>query len=82
MVDLRHTLGNLKYLLTVITEGKGEIPGRKRGLMRALNGSLRSGSRDSSLSVKASAAMEKASRADSGKVDRNVLRRVDGGGGS
>lgn len=29
MVDLRHTLPNLKYLLTVLTSGKGELPGRK-----------------------------------------------------
>ena len=31
VVDLRHTLPNLKYLLTVLTEGKGELPGRKEG---------------------------------------------------
>lgn len=31
MVDLRHTLPNLKYLLTVLTSGKGELPGRKGG---------------------------------------------------
>ena len=30
MVDLRHTLPNLKYLLTVLTTGKGELPVRKR----------------------------------------------------
>lgn len=51
MVDLRHTLANLKYILTVITEGKGEVPGRKRGQMKALNGSL--SSRESSISTKA-----------------------------
>ncbi|KAL8685750.1 MAG: hypothetical protein Q9218_007563 [Villophora microphyllina] len=31
IVDLRHTLPNLKYLLTVLTSGKGEFPGRKGG---------------------------------------------------
>lgn len=31
VVDLRHTLPNLKYLLTVLTSGKGELPGRKEG---------------------------------------------------
>ncbi|KAI4205641.1 MAG: hypothetical protein LQ348_001146, partial [Seirophora lacunosa] len=31
IVDLRHTLPNLKYLLTVLTSGKGELPGRKEG---------------------------------------------------
>ena len=30
MVDLRHTLPNLKYLLTVLTTGKGELPVRKK----------------------------------------------------
>ena len=49
MVDLRYTLGNLKYVLTVITEGKGEIPGRKRGQIKALNGSLKGSSRSSSI---------------------------------
>ena len=50
MVDLRHTLANLKYILTVITEGKGEVPGRKKGQIKALNGSL--SSRESSVSTK------------------------------
>ena len=36
MVDLRHTLPNLKYMLTVLTAGKGELPVRKRGGVRAL----------------------------------------------
>lgn len=31
MVDLRHTLPNLKYLLTVLATGKGELPVRKKG---------------------------------------------------
>ena len=30
-VDLRHTLPNLKYLLTVLTTGKGQLPLRKKG---------------------------------------------------
>ena len=36
MVDLRHTLPNLKYVLTVLTAGKGELPVRKRGGVRGL----------------------------------------------
>lgn len=36
MVDLRHTLPNLKYLLTVLTAGKGELPVRKQGGVKAL----------------------------------------------
>ena len=49
MVDLRYTLGNLKYILTVITDGKGEIPGRKRGQIKGLNGSIKGSSRSSSI---------------------------------
>lgn len=35
-VDLRHTLPNLKYLLTVLTTGKGELPARKKGNLNRL----------------------------------------------
>lgn len=44
MVDQRHTLPNLKYLLYVLTSGKGELPARKMGGIRGLG----SGSRASS----------------------------------
>ena len=41
MVDQRHTLPNLKYMLTVLTAGKGELPVRKKGGARVLeNGSI------------------------------------------
>ena len=41
MVDQRHTLPNLKYLLTVLTAGKGDLPVRKKGGARVLdNGSI------------------------------------------
>ena len=41
MVDQRHTLPNLKYMLTVLTAGKGELPVRKKGGARVLeNGSV------------------------------------------
>lgn len=41
MVDQRHTLPNLKYLLTVLTAGKGELPVRKKGGARVLeNGGI------------------------------------------
>lgn len=36
MVDQRHTLPNLKYMLTVLTAGKGEMPVRKKGGARVL----------------------------------------------
>ena len=37
MVDQRHTLPNLKYLLTVLTAGKGDLPVRKKGGARVLD---------------------------------------------
>ncbi len=41
MVDQRHTLPNLKYLLTVLTAGKGELPVRKKGGAKILeNGTV------------------------------------------
>lgn len=36
ILDIRHTLPNLKYLLYVLTEGTSEIPSRKAGGIRAL----------------------------------------------
>ena len=52
VLDLRHTAGNLKYVITVITEGRGEVPGRKKGVVKGLlgNGGVKSErSRDSSV---------------------------------
>ena len=41
MLDQRHTLPNLKYLLTVLTAGKGELPVRKKGGANVLeNGTI------------------------------------------
>lgn len=49
MVDQRHTLPNLKYLLYVLTSGKGDLPARKMGGIRGLGGGSRASSfRDSS----------------------------------
>jgi UV radiation resistance-associated gene protein len=36
MLDIRHTLPNLKYLLYVLTAGTGELPARKAGGIRGL----------------------------------------------
>ncbi len=36
ILDIRHTLPNLKYLLYVLTAGTGELPARKAGGIRAL----------------------------------------------
>ena len=40
MVDQRHTLPNLKYLLTVLTAGKGDLPVRKKGGARVLENEI------------------------------------------
>ena len=37
MVDQRQTLANLKYLLVVCGSGRGEVPGRKKGIVGALS---------------------------------------------
>ena len=36
LVDQRHTAGNLKMLLSVLTTGKGDTPGRKKGALKGL----------------------------------------------
>lgn len=50
-IDIRQTLPNLKYLLYVVTAGKGELPARKaggiKGLLRQDGTSSRKGSMDS-----------------------------------
>ena len=38
MLDIRHTLPNLKYLLYILTAGSGELPARKAGGVRGLLG--------------------------------------------
>lgn len=38
VLDIRHTLPNLKYLLYVLTAGSGELPARKSGGIRGLFG--------------------------------------------
>lgn len=38
VLDIRHTLPNLKYLLYVLTAGSGELPARKAGGIRGLLG--------------------------------------------
>ena len=42
MVDLRHTLPNLKYLLTVLATGKGELPARKKNAVKHTGNNSRS----------------------------------------
>ncbi|KAI9799887.1 MAG: hypothetical protein M1833_003809 [Piccolia ochrophora] len=49
VLDLRHTLPNLKWLMEVLVTGQGEAPGRKRGVVGGLRAAVdggRSGSED------------------------------------
>ena len=74
MVDQRHTLPNLKYLLYVLTAGKGELPARKVGGIRGLGGSSRASSfeerRDSSAD-----SMDKDRGTDVGKGKDGLARK-------
>lgn len=38
--DIRLTAGNLKYLLAMMTDGRGSLPGRKRGRLKAADTDL------------------------------------------
>lgn len=61
MVDLRHTLPNLKYLLSVLATGKGELPARKKAAPKGF------GNRSTANELKldgGAQALEKASRAN------------------
>ncbi|KAI1195025.1 putative UV radiation resistance protein [Nemania serpens] len=94
IVDIRHTLPNLKYLLYVCSAGSDEVPERKRGGIRGLlAGRLRGRfGMGSSLSVDDGASSAGGSRR--GSMDSDVmsgrhretlnraLGREDGGGGS
>ena len=72
MVDLRHTLPNLKYLLTVLTTGKGELPVRKKGGVKGL---MRVGS-DTTVGSTRSAETE-----DGPEAGRGVKSGEEGKGG-
>jgi hypothetical protein len=54
MLDIRHTLPNLKYLLYVLTAGTGELPERKAGGVRGLVGGRLGGLNSPSLSRRGS----------------------------
>jgi UV radiation resistance-associated gene protein len=53
VLDIRHTLPNLKYLLYVLTAGTGELPTRKAGGVKGLLGIVRRTSEDSVRSLPA-----------------------------
>jgi hypothetical protein len=77
VMDLRHTLPNLKYLLYVATAGTGDLPARKAGGMRAF---LRGAKGDGS--VGSSRRGSDASSVGHGVVGRFLRRELgDEGGG-
>lgn len=63
VLDIRHTLPNLKYLLYMLTAGTSELPARKAGGVRGLLGGMstpgasRRGSTDSAAAAAAAAAI-------------------------
>jgi UV radiation resistance-associated gene protein len=72
VLDIRHTLPNLKYLLYVLTAGSGELPARKAGGIRGLLGGRSTPSvsrRTSDESVHAPRAFSKAN----GSVDKEKM---------
>jgi UV radiation resistance-associated gene protein len=76
VMDLRHTLPNLKYLLYVATAGTGELPARKAGGMRAfLRGTKGDGS------VQSSRRGSDASSVGHGLVGRFLRRELGDEGG-
>ncbi|KAL8752436.1 MAG: hypothetical protein Q9199_005747 [Rusavskia elegans] len=72
IVDLRHTLPNLKYLLTVLTSGRGEVPGRKGG-----RSGLETISREGSPVAKLSSTDYGSSEEANGSLTKAVLKRKE-----
>jgi hypothetical protein len=81
VLDIRHTLPNLKYLLYVATAGEGELPARKaggiRGLMRGPGAGQRSTSSDSTSSALSGILWHGGAKKENGKAQGAVdsLRR-------
>ncbi|KAI2620420.1 UV radiation resistance protein and autophagy-related subunit 14-domain-containing protein [Hypoxylon sp. NC1633] len=88
VVDIRHTLPNLKYLLYVCSAGRDEVPDRKRGGVRGLwAGRLKGRSvADDGASVSTSGSRSRPGSADSeaaggGRQREQLMGRVAGKGG-
>lgn len=69
MMDIRHTLPNLKYLMFVLTAGSGELPDRKvggiRGLLRGrLTPNLSRRNSDDSVASQASTSLSQQEKTD------------------
>ena len=80
LLDIRHTLPNLKYLLYVATAGEGELPARKAGGVRGLmKGSSRSASNDSASSALSGLLWHGGKENGKGKGAVESLRRIGKG---
>lgn len=68
VLDIRHTLPNLKYLLYVLTAGSGELPLRKAGGVRGLLGG------------RGTPSISRRTSEESAHGGRSLLRHVQGNG--
>ena len=68
VLDIRHTLPNLKYLLYVLTAGSGDLPIRKAGGIRGL------------LSGRVTPGISRQASEDSVQGSRELLKHVQGNG--
>ncbi|KAI1384187.1 UV radiation resistance protein and autophagy-related subunit 14-domain-containing protein [Hypoxylon trugodes] len=89
VVDIRHTLPNLKYLLYVCSAGRDEVPERKRGGVRGLwagrltksgRGGVDDGASVSTAGSRPGSADSEA-RAGGGRQREALMGRVSSGGG-
>lgn len=80
MVDQRHTLPNLKYLLYVLTAGKGDLPVRKRGDVKGLGGGRLIGQRRESDETSVDSRNESWARGKHVALMRAVSGEVEGKG--
>jgi UV radiation resistance-associated gene protein len=70
VLDIRHTLPNLKYLLYVLTAGSGDLPARKAGGIRGLLGG------------RATPTISRRTSEDSVQGSRELLKHVQANGGA
>ncbi|KPI38135.1 UV radiation resistance-associated protein [Cyphellophora attinorum] len=70
VLDIRHTLPNLKYLLYVLTAGSGDLPARKAGGIRGLLGG------------KATPTISRRTSEDSVQGSHELLKHVQANGGA
>jgi UV radiation resistance-associated gene protein len=73
VLDIRHTLPNLKYLFYVATAGEGELPARKAGGIRGLMRDRAGGRRSESVDSRASGFSQGSGSTAVGSLRRSLL---------